>query len=348
MPLISEPQAVEEIYTRAMDAGVCLANFCTANFYTTEAILRSAYEFGQAHGFRDVPIIVSATVNYPIEPQLVSYTHLQNPLLGMRALIDDVEMMLSAESPYAGLLVMLHLDHGQPRADEEAFQRAVEKYATIMYDASEWPLEENIRMTRQFVEHMRGKVLVEGAVAEIAQASEAADVSLTSPDDAERYYRETGVFLIVPDLGTEHRATGAVAHYDGQLARTITRRIGKRIVLHGSSSLRDEDLPRLSQDGVVKVNIWTIFERLGGQAVARHVLRQLGNILPEEELRALHDQGFIGDRYFALDFIAEVCGGRLGPKLDGLREDARRDAWQAGVVERMKLYLHHFNYANWQ
>ena len=348
MPLISDPQAVEEIYDRAKEAGVCLANFCTSNLYTTEAILRAAYEFGQEHGLKEVPIVVSATASYPIESQLASYTHLKNTLLGLRALVDDVELLVSDESPYRDLLVMLHLDHGQPETDQEIFERAVGKYATIMFDASAWPMEENIRMTRAFVERMRGKVLVEGAVAEIAQATEEVDIPLTRPEDAERYYRETGVFLIVPDLGTEHRATGAVAHYDGDLARAITQRIGKRIVLHGSSSLREEDLPRLSEDGIVKVNVWTIFERLGGQAVARHVLRQLGNILTEDELRTLQAQGFIGERYFDPQVIASEYGGRLGPKLDGLREEARRDVWQAAVVARMKHYLEAFRYAHWR
>ena len=98
MPLISDPQAVEEIYNRARQAGVCLANFCTSNPYTTEAILRSAYEFGQAHQLKHVPVIVSATVNYPIEAQLVSYTSLKQARLGMRALIDDVALLVSPES----------------------------------------------------------------------------------------------------------------------------------------------------------------------------------------------------------------------------------------------------------
>lgn len=347
MPLISDPQVVEEVYNRAMDAGICLANFCTSNPYTTEAILRSAYEFGQVHGFRDTPIVVSSTANYPIEPQLVSYTHLKDARLGMQALIDDVEMMLSAGSPYADLLVMLHLDHAQPEADQAVIEGAIDKYATIMYDASEWPLEENIRMTREFVDRMRGKVLVEGAVTEIAQAVDDVDEPLTTPEEAEQYYHETGVFLVVPDLGTEHRATGVAAHYDGRLAQAIRERIGNRLVLHGSSSLRDEDLPRLPEDGIIKVNIWTTFERLGGQAVARHVLRELGNILTEDELRSLYDEGVIGDRYFDPEFIADACDGRLGPKLAGLREEARRDAWQAAVVERMTFYLDRFNYATW-
>ena len=109
------------------------------------------------------------------------------------------------------------------------------------------------------------------------------------------------------------------------------------MVLHGSSSLPDADLGRLAADGIVKVNVWTIFERLGGQAVARHVLSELGRILPADELRALQ-AGILGSR--ALE-------GARPPQLDSLREEKRRDVWQAAVVARMKFYLEQYGYAKW-
>jgi fructose/tagatose bisphosphate aldolase len=339
MPLISDPEQVGAIYERAGKCGLCLANFCTSNPYTTEAILRAAFEFGQEHKLDAVPVVVSATANYPIESQLVSYTHLRDAALGMKSLVDDVALLVSPGSPYAGLSVMLHLDHGQPETDEALFDWAADPYATVMYDASDWPLEQNIEMTRQFVERMRGRVLIEGAVAEIAQAVEHADDPLTTPEDAERFFNETGVFLIVPDLGTEHRATAVAARYDSERARAITARIGKKCVLHGSSSLPDSDLKRLAEDGIVKVNVWTIFERLGGQAVARHVLQELPHMLPFEERRALVDQGLLGPRM--LDEADSV------PRLDSLREERRRDVWQAAVVARMKFYLQQYNYERW-
>ena len=317
---------------------MCLANFCTSNFYTTEAILRSAYEFGQEHGLKDTPIVVSATAHYPIELQLESYTHLKNVKLGVRKLVEDVALLVSDDSPYAGLQVMLHLDHGQPGPDDELFEWAAGKYGTIMYDASGWSMADNIAMTRRFVEKMQGRVLVEGAVAEIAQAIEHAEVPLTAPEDAERFFRDTGVFLIVPDLGTEHRSTAVAAHYDGERARAIKACVGTRMVLHGSSSLPDADLGRLASDGIVKINVWTIFERIGGQAVARDVIHELPRILPPDELRALHEAGILGNR--ALE-------GAGQPQLDSLREEHRRDVWQTAVVGRMKFYLEQYGYAKW-
>jgi fructose/tagatose bisphosphate aldolase len=339
MPLISEIHAVEALYRQAIQSDVCLANFCTANVYTTEAILRATYEFGQECGNPYLPIVISATANYPIEPQLVNYTHFKDASVGMKALIDDVELMLSSESPYCDLQVMLHFDHGQPDLDSALFDDAADKYATIMYDASKWPLAENIEMTRQFVQRMRGRVLVEGAVTEITQASAHADVPLTTVDEAQHFYDETGVFLIVPNLGTEHRATTKAAHYDSQRARSITERIGKRIVLHGSSSLQEDYLPQLANDGIVKVNVWTVFERVGGQAIARYIVNHLDSILPQSELYALSQTGILGHSYRPNGSEADE------PKLEYLREDGRRDVWQTSVVGLMKFYLRRFNYA---
>ena len=43
-------------------------------------------------------------------------------------------------------------------------------FASIMCDASERPFEENIRMTAEYVERTRGRVVVEGAVDEIFES----------------------------------------------------------------------------------------------------------------------------------------------------------------------------------
>ena len=299
MPLISDPQEVEAIYDEARACGVCLANFCTAHSYATEAILRAASEFGHEHGIPDVPVIVSVTGNYPIESQLASYTPLHDALFGLRALLSDVDLMLSAGSPYANLRVMLHLDHGQPDRDADLLPEVMDTFATVMYDASNWPLAENIRRTAAFVERNQHRVQVEGAVTEIVQAvSQAQRDDLTTPEEAERFWRATGVSLLVCNLGTEHRATVPVARYNGEVARAIRDRVGQRLVLHGVSSVPDAALSTLVQDGIIKVNLWTTFERTGAQAVARDVLEQLGNILSAGDLALLGAEGWLGERYF--------------------------------------------------
>jgi len=349
MPLVSDPIEVKEIYDQAAETGICLANFCAANSRTMESILQAVSTFGQTHGLGGLPIIVSATANYPIEPQLQHYTGTGDARVGLRAFLADVDTFLSEDSPYADARVMLHLDHARPGVDDEIMPLVLDKFSTIMYDCSLFPVDENIRRVADFVAQHQGQVWVEGAVDEVAQAEDATTQDeLTDPAMAERYLRETGVFLIVPNLGTEHRATAAVARYQGALARTIRDRIGPRMVLHGSSSLQDEELPHLAEDGIIKVNIWSIFERLGGQAVASDVLHNLGNLFPVEQLRAWQAEGYLGPHFFDEAYQREQCQGSPGPKGWALVEHRRREVWQQAVVARMLFYLEQFGYQRWQ
>jgi fructose-bisphosphate aldolase class II len=219
-----------------------------------------------------------------------------------------------------------------------------------MYDCSYYPFDENIRRTATFVEQHGHQVLVEGCVDEIIQAEDSATIEghFTDPAQAGRFLAETGVSLIVPNLGTEHRATAASAHYEGDLARAIRDRVGPIMVLHGSSSLSDADLPRLAGDGIVKFNVWSIFERLGGQAIAADVLHNLGNMLPEETLRAWQAEGLLGQRFFAGDYVRDQCQGALGAKGWALVERHRREVWQDAVIARMAFYLEQLGYAHWR
>jgi fructose/tagatose bisphosphate aldolase len=347
MPLISQPKDVEAIYQEARERRVCLADLCVAHPAAVEATLRAALEFSQEHGIAGMPVIISVTGNYPIESQLVSYTSLHDPFIGLRAFLDDMDGLTAEGSPFAGLRVMLHLDHGQPEADQDLLPRILDRFATVMYDASGQPLAENIRRTAAFVERHHDRVQIEGAVTEIVQAkSQAQRDQLTTPEEAEHFWRETGVSLLVCNLGSEHRATAPVARYGGEAARAIKARVGQRLVLHGGSSVPDERLPTLFQDGIIKINLWTTFERAGGQAAARDALMQLGNMLLAEELARLRNEGWLGERFFSEEYRREACSGSLGPKSSVLLEERHRDVWQAAVVARTKFYLGALGYGN--
>jgi len=347
MPLISHPQEVEAIYQQAREGGVCLADFCVAHPYAVEAILRATLEFGCQHAITDMPVIISVTGNYPLESQLISYTALRDPFLGLRAFLADMDLLTSEGSPYANLRVMLHLDHAQPEGDKDLLPKIMGRFATVMYDASGHPLAENIRRTAAFVEKYHHQVQIEGAVTEIVQAkSQAQRDQLTTPDEAEAFWRATGVSLLVCNLGSEHRATVPIAHYNGEVARAIKERVGQRLVLHGESSVPDSILPTLFNDGIIKINLWTTFERTGGQAAARLVLSQLGNILSGEEMATLMAEGWLGPRFFNDEYLRETCSGSLGPKSSVLLEEHHRDVWQDAVVVRTKFYLDALGYCN--
>jgi fructose/tagatose bisphosphate aldolase len=217
-----------------------------------------------------------------------------------------------------------------------------------MYDASTLPFDENIRRTAEFVETNRNRVTIEGAVDEIVSAGGVPQDSLCTVERAQRFLRETGVDLIVPNVGTEHRSTVEKARYHGDLAQEISNAVGKILALHGTSSLGTRDIERLKNDGIIKVNIWTRLERIGGQAAARYTLRQIGSILEENEIDELVAEGLLGPAVKDPVRIERDWGGRVGPKLESVAEVARREVWVQAVTPVIREYLHAFGYLNYR
>ena len=345
MPLVTDPIEVEEIYDRLRERNVCLPAFCTENFQTTEAIIRSMRELGSECGVKSPPAVIAFTGTYPFRPQAVNYTLARRHLLGALAIIQDIKLFMSRESPYRDVRLMIHLDHGQPETDGVLLDDLTD-IATVMFDCSAYPLEENIRRTALFVEKNRNRVRVEGAVEEISVRGKTEVNPLTTVEMAERFVRETGVYLIVPNLGTEQQSTENKAVYGSQRAREISRKVGKKIVLHGTSGVQEKDLKTLAADGIVRTNIWTALEKAGCQAEAHYVIRELGNILDEAQIRSLHSEGFLGGRYFENDYVKGACGGRLVPKVDKMIVSTRSALWTKAVKEKMRFYLDHLGYAN--
>ncbi len=295
MPLITGRDHVQDIYTEAAERHWVLPAFNAENLTSTEAILAAAHEFGQRSGQPDLPIIVGITRAYAHRPQAVFYTHTRNARVGLDLFMADLRVLTQPGSPFADLRVMVHLDHIQWDDDRDLLANDdVGNYSSIMYDASALPLEDNIRRTRAFVERYRERLLIEGACDEIGESSRGVSVALATPEMAERYFKETGVDIIVPNLGTEHRAGAAALTYRDDLARAIHDRIGPRICLHGSSSVPPDQLDRLFADGVCKVNLWTALERDSTPVLFEELLRHADGAVGPKQVAAWKASGWLG------------------------------------------------------
>ena len=351
MPLISDSGEVEEIYQEVAEKGAALPCYCAENQRTVEAILRSVYEYGREIGVDDLPIILGFTVNYRPRSQMKIYTDVPDYLLGAWALIDDVKLLVSEASPYRKLRVMLHLDHGQPDADAELLEEEIwlKNLSTVMYDCSALSLEENIRRTSQYVERIKGKILVEGIVDEIFESGSGSSKNeLTSAKDAERYLRQTGVFLMVVNLGTEHRAVTTELKYQARRAKKISSHVGKRLCLHGTSCLKKGELAKVKEDGIIKVNIWTGMEKEGAAWVARFVIKELGNILEAKEIQKLFKEGYLGNKFKDEAYLKDICGGKWSPNLKVFPEIVRKQEWIKGVSKKIISELKELGYDNFR
>jgi len=137
--------------------------------------------------------------------------------------------------------------------------------------------------------------VIEGACDEIIDFGSGGN-ELTTPENAERYINETGCDFIVANLGTEHRANASELHYFGDIAREIKARIGDKIVLHGASSVGSEQIVKLFDDGICKVNIWTILERDSANKLFEELVANASKIIGSQQVDKLKSHGILGDK----------------------------------------------------
>jgi len=345
MALIADASQAREIIEEAREKGVALINLNPEAPRGIEACLRAAKSFGERVGAPDIPLFLSICGTYHARPQIVLYTSLADPWFGFECWLSQVEFYTQPSGPFGKLRVMTHLDHGQPDSDAEILERRLKRLSSVMFDASTLPFEENIKATARYVERHRGQVVVEGAVDEIFESGTGQTKNqVTTVEQAKRYVAATGVDLIVPNLGTEHRASARELRYYGDQARALSAAVGKLLVLHGTSSLSPTDFTHLKDDGIIKVNIWTAIEKAGAQSCVRKALDELGNTFTEADLRAMVEAGVVGPRCLEPRYRDEKCAGRLWPKLDHFAEAVRRDAWVAGAQPLVEACLRDLGY----
>ena len=313
--IITKFEEVKDIFRKAEKDGWVLPCICTENQTTTEAILSACSEYGKKIGKR-VPIIIAITVKYSHRHQAINYSYTNDWKTGLELFKDDIKALAGKGAPYEDVDVLIHLDHVQFDDDIELLESDLSDYSSIMYDASNLPFEENIEKTKEFVKKMKGKILIEGACDEIVDATGTVRNALTTPENAKRYIEQTGVDMIVANLGTEHRATGKELMYHGDLAREIKKEIGNTIVLHGTSSVKNEQVKGLFSDGVCKVNIWTALERDSSKPLFYDMVLNASKVAGVEVVDKLIEEGYLTEKcrtgekinieYFTMRYRQEI------------------------------------------
>ncbi len=163
--------------------------------------------------------------------------------------------------------VALHLDHTRDFSVIEAAIAA--GFTSVMIDASEKPLEENITASRAVVEvaHARG-VSVEAELGRITTTdyveSDNDEELYTNPAEAGRFVHETGVDALAVSVGTAHGVyVVRQPKIDYDRLRAIRARTPVHLVLHGGSGVPADMMfaaISLPGGGVSKVNIATDLE----------------------------------------------------------------------------------------
>ena len=166
-----------------------------------------------------------------------------------------------AAAKKSGLPIALHLDHGS--SFEVAMKCIRAGFSSVMFDGSHYPFEENVRLTKEVVKaaHAMG-VSVEGELGTIGGVEDDIRVdeenaNLAKPEEAIRFYEETGVDCLAIAVGTAHGMYKGEPNIRFDIIEKVSAAIPVPIVLHGGSGVPDEMIRRAIQAGVGKINVNT-------------------------------------------------------------------------------------------
>ena len=290
MKIISDRQAV---LARLDEARVRRVPILSPNAETPdemEAILLAAQQFAVRTNCNRITVGIGITAGYPDHPQLLRL----HPLARLHGTRTNAEMSsvcrllpvalrwldwldsYTRDPWFNRVEAIPFLDHGWAPIEARLLANAtlVKRMGIIFFDASALPFEENVVLTAAYVTQCGSHVVIEGCPDKIASQAEvqaATNVvshsSLSKPARVREYVRRTGVDLVVPSLGTEHRGLpGESIRYRSALARSLQADNGAILVLHGTSSLGSR-VAAVGRDGIVKVNFYTAAARAAGAAL---------------------------------------------------------------------------------
>ncbi|GAK57963.1 fructose-1,6-bisphosphate aldolase, class II [Candidatus Vecturithrix granuli] len=152
--------------------------------------------------------------------------------------------------------IVLHLDHGD--SFDMCKSCVDDGFTSVMIDASKYPFEKNIEISKQVAEYAHSKgVVVEAELGKLAGIEDAVNVAArdaiyTDPDQVAEFVEKTDVDSLAIAIGTSHGAYKFKGEpkLDFERLHKIEKLIpGFPIVLHGSSSVPQELVEKCNKYG---------------------------------------------------------------------------------------------------
>lgn len=299
--IITGRKNTEKVIDRIKSSNTSLAVFCTGSYWNTEAILLAAKNIGEKYDIKDVPVAIGMTFNYKHMPQAQRITYSRDPRLGFLSILKHLHVLTNdSRSPYYNVHVLPHLDHADPVLDKWALTVGTEYLSTVMFDAQKYSLDENIKLTAEYVKAYKNEVFIEGIMDELNVYEGHSEEKTFQEDDyherAFEYVKKTGVDFLVPDLGTEQQSQRVKKNiYLKQRAINIKRIFNDKIVvLHGTSSLLPEEIEALPNDGILRVNMWTRIAREAGLHAITE-LKKREPVIKENDFNSIESNRYLMD-----------------------------------------------------
>lgn len=170
-----------------------------------------------------------------------------------------VSAMAQTAAMLSSVPIVLQLDHGQSL--EQALICMECGFPSIMIDFSLLDFSDNIKMTKKVVEeaHTRG-VTVEAELGKIYGGNDPVEIqtsSLTDPELAKKYVEETGIDALAVSIGTAHGFYSTKPDIRFSLLEKLIKTLPVPIVVHGGSDVPDEQIAKMVELGIAKLNVGT-------------------------------------------------------------------------------------------
>ncbi|MBI2098789.1 class II fructose-bisphosphate aldolase [Candidatus Uhrbacteria bacterium] len=195
-------------------------------------------------------------------PVIIGVSEGEREFIGLEQVVSLVETARTN-----GLPVFVNADHTYSAAKAKiAIDAGID---SIIIDAAEKTLEENIKLTQEVVRYARAKnkgIMVEGELGFIGQSSKLLEAlpegvsveTQTSPDEAAQFVKATGIDLLAPSVGNVH---GIVKTGNPKLNIERIKAIGEKVsvplVLHGGSGISDQEFSLAIEAGIRIIHINT-------------------------------------------------------------------------------------------
>ncbi|MFA6588102.1 MAG: class II fructose-bisphosphate aldolase [Patescibacteria group bacterium] len=250
---------IRELMKDAIEKNYAIGAFNVENLETTLGIVRAAVK-------EKSPIILQ------VSERTIEYA-------GLKAITTIVECIARDEA--GNIPIALHLDHG--RSFRSVAECIGAGFSSIMIDASEMPLQENIILTKQAVDYAHRKdVWAQGELGTVKALEEAMTMEqrkpfMTKPEEAKEFVQKTGVDTLAVAVGNIH---GVVKMRKGTSQELDLERLGEihlalpniPLVLHGASGLGQTQLDKGMENGIRIINMNTELKLAFVGALRTHLL----------------------------------------------------------------------------
>lgn len=225
----------KKILEKASVSKTCIAQFNINNLEWTKYILEQAEQLKQ-------PVILG--VSESASKYMGGFFTIVSLVKG---LIYDLNISID---------VVLHLDHGK---SFDICKKAIDAgFTSVMIDASDKPLNENIKITKEVIEYAKkNNVSVEAEIGGITTNGKAEESMYATLEDCIHFVETTNVDSLAPALGSVHGIYKGKPNINIKLLKEIKEKIKIPLVLHGGTGLNNDIINNCIKCGINKVNINT-------------------------------------------------------------------------------------------